>query len=93
MCHLCTVDEPTAPEFTKMLSFPFSTRSPQDRVKDSDSFLNWIRSIKPTEMDTPSDEFAKIDQMLPPPKKTKNESPLKHIGPLLFPVSFQKQRL
>jgi hypothetical protein len=35
------------------------------RIKDLDNILNWIRSGKTTELDTPTGMYSKIDQMLP----------------------------
>ena len=65
-------EEPTVPGFEKMPSVPVSKRSPEDREKDVDSIVNWLRQGKPNDLDTPNDEFAKIDQMLP---KKKGQTP------------------
>ena len=65
-------DEPNVPGFEKMPSIPVSKRSPEDRKQDTDDILNWLRKGKPSELDTPNDEFAKIDQLLP---QKKGQSP------------------
>merc|ERR1712048_936259 len=47
-------------------------RTPEDRQKDVDDITNWIRKGRGSDADTPTNEFATIDQMLPPKK---NQSP------------------
>jgi hypothetical protein len=47
-------------------------RSPEDRQKDVDDITDWIRKGRPGDADSPTNEFATIDQMLPPKK---NQSP------------------
>ena len=61
--NVSPVDAPTHPGFSKHRSIPISRRSPEERQKDVDRVLNWRRAGKPEEMDTPTDEFAKIDKM------------------------------
>jgi hypothetical protein len=71
--NVSPVDAPTHPGFSKHRSIPISRSSPEEREKDVAGVLNWRRAGEPEEMDTPTDEFAKIDKMLP---KKKGESPL-----------------
>merc|ERR1712085_243837 len=40
-------------------------RSPEDRLKDQNGILNWLRESKSPSFDTPDETFKKIDQMLP----------------------------
>merc|ERR1712157_170575 len=53
-------------------SVPVKRRSPEDRQKDVDDITDWIRKGRPSDVDSPTNEFATIDQMLPPKK---NQSP------------------
>lgn len=55
-------------------AIPLSCRTPEQRTNDLENVLtvNWIRSGKPTELDTPTGVFSKIDQMLP---HKQNQSP------------------
>jgi hypothetical protein len=52
-------------KFEKLGSVPISRRSPEDRLKDQDDVLNWLRQSKSPSFDTPDGTFKKIDQMLP----------------------------
>ena len=70
--NVTPTDEPTVPWFEKMPSIPLSKKSPEDREKVVDDIISWLRAGKPNELDTPNDEFAKIDQMLP---QKKGQSP------------------
>ena len=45
-----------------------SRRSPEERKKDVDNVLNWLRNGQHYSMD-PTGEFKKIDQMLPQKRK------------------------
>jgi hypothetical protein len=56
----------------KLPSLPISNRSLDDRQKEVEEFLNWIRAGKPTDKGTPTDRSAKIDQMLP---RKKHQTP------------------
>merc|ERR1712187_1019830 len=56
----------------KLPSVPVARRSPEDRQKDVDDITDWIRKGRPSDVDSPTNEFATIDQMLPPKK---NQSP------------------
>ena len=52
------------PGFKKIGSIPVSKRSPEDRKKETDAILNWLRAGKPEDDDAGS-TFKKIDSMLP----------------------------
>merc|ERR1712183_420988 len=56
----------------KLPSIPIKRRSPEHRQKDIDDITDWIRHGRPSNMDSPTNEFATIDQMLP---TKKNQSP------------------
>merc|ERR1712003_129512 len=60
------------PIMDKLPSVPVKRRSPEDRQKDVDDITDWIRKGRPSDDDSPTNEFATIDQMLPPKK---NQSP------------------
>ena len=53
------VDE-DSPAFNKIGSLPVSRRSPEDRQKDVDNAMTWLRNGK-NDSDDPTDEFKKID--------------------------------
>ena len=59
-------DDEKPTKFDKLPSIPVNKRSPEDRQKDVDDITNWIREGRPSNPDTPTNEFAAIDQMLPP---------------------------
>ena len=50
--------------FNKIGSITVSTRSPEDRRKDVEECLNWLRAGKPDDHDM-ADEFQKIVSLLP----------------------------
>merc|ERR1712032_1340644 len=56
----------------KLPSIPVKRRSPEDRQKDVDDITDWIRQGRPSEIDSPTNEFKTIDQILP---TKKNQSP------------------
>merc|ERR1712232_1118474 len=53
----------------KLPSIPVKRRSPEDREKDVNDITNWIRKGRPSNLDSPINEFKTIDQMLPTKKK------------------------
>merc|ERR1712032_1688718 len=53
----------------KIPSIPVKRRSPEDRQKDVDNIIDWIRKGRPSNLDSPTNEFKTIDQMLPTKKK------------------------
>ena len=60
---------------TLAMSFiPASARSPEDRLNDINSILNWIRSGSKPDDDSISDEVRRINQMLPVKKGQSPES-------------------
>ena len=59
-------DDEKPTKFDKLPSIPVNKRSPEDRQKDVDDITEWIREGRPSNPDTPTNEFAAIDQMLPP---------------------------
>merc|ERR1712087_525298 len=59
--------------FDKVPSVPVARRTPVGRQKDVDDITDWIRKGRPSDDDSPTNEFATIDQMLPPKK---NQSPV-----------------
>merc|ERR1712176_1539575 len=63
-------DETT--DFRNLSSVPIKRKSPEERQKDVDDISDWIRKGRPSDGDSPSNEFSTIDQMLPPKK---NQSP------------------
>merc|ERR1712183_176251 len=64
------IEMPTGME--KLPSIPVKRRSPEDRQKDVDDITDWIRQGRPSEFDSPTNEFKTIDQILP---TKKNQSP------------------
>merc|ERR1712130_247289 len=56
----------------KLPSILVNRRSPEDRQKDVDDITDWIRKNRPSSIDSPTNEFKTIDQMLP---TKKNQSP------------------
>merc|ERR1719162_1159605 len=67
-----SVDDTIPSSMDKLPSVPVKRRSPENRQKDVDDITDWIRKGRPSDVDSPTNEFATIDQMLPPKK---NESP------------------
>merc|ERR1711933_166733 len=67
-----SVEDGVTPSLDKLPSVPVKRRSPEDRQKDVDDITDWIRKGRPIDNDSPTNEFATIDQMLPPKK---NQSP------------------
>jgi hypothetical protein len=59
-------DEEDVPPFDKLNSIPITRRTPEDRKKDVDDALTWIRNGK-DDSDDPTGDFEKIDQLLPKP--------------------------
>ena len=59
------------PALSPIASVPVSRRSPEDREKDIDAILTWMRSKKDDSND-PTGAFKKIDQLLP---KKRGQSP------------------
>ena len=59
-------DDDDIPEFEKLGSIPVSRRTPEQRAKDLEDALNWMRN-KGTddESNDPTGQFRKIDSMLP----------------------------
>merc|ERR1711953_724230 len=64
-------------------SVPVKRRSPEDRQKDVDDITDWIRKGRPSDDDSPTNEFATIDQMLPIKKKQKPDDRAKDIEGVL----------
>merc|ERR1712157_62513 len=64
-------------------SVPVKRRSPEDRQKDVDDITDWIRKGRPSDDDSPTNEFATIDQMLPIKKKQKPDDRAKDIEGIL----------
>merc|ERR1719197_1913392 len=75
--------EDTPGRFDKLNSLPINRRSPEDRERDVDAITDWIRQGKPTEPDSPTSEFQKVDQILPPKKKQSPEDRAKDIEGIL----------
>merc|ERR1712196_385485 len=69
--------------FDKLPSVPVSRRSPEDRQKDVDDITDWIRKARPSDDGSPTNEFATIDQMLPPKKKQSPDERAKDIEGVL----------
>merc|ERR1719463_40724 len=59
-------------KFDKLPSVAVAKRSPEDRQKDVDDIAVWIRNGRRNDDDSPTNEFATIDQMFP---LKKNQSP------------------
>merc|ERR1711953_42691 len=77
--------EPFTDDIEKM-SAPFVSmkqRSPEDRQKDVNDIADWIRNGSPSDDDSPTNEFATIDQMLPPKKKQSPDDRAKDIEGVL----------
>merc|ERR1711988_466355 len=77
--------EPFTDDIEKM-SAPFVSmkqRSPEDRQKDVNDIADWIRNGSPSDDDSPTNEFATIDQMLPPKKKQSPDGRAKDIEGVL----------
>ena len=53
-----------SPPIEKLGSIPVSRRTPEDREKDIDDIVRWLRNGK-DDSDDPTGEFEKIDQMVP----------------------------
>merc|ERR1712183_422442 len=69
--------------FDKLPSVPISRRTPKDRQKDVDDITDWIRKGRPSNSDSPTNEFATIDQMLPSKKKQSPEDRAKDVEGVL----------
>eukprot|EP00536_Pseudo-nitzschia_multiseries_P019368 jgi/Psemu1/60330/gm1.60330_g len=54
--------------FDNLGSLSISRRSPEERLKDQEDVLNWLRQSKDPSADTPEGEFQMIDQALPSKK-------------------------
>ena len=57
-------EDDDVPAFEKLNFVPVSRRSPEERNKDVDDILDWIRSKKEPSKD-PTGEFKKVNQLLP----------------------------
>merc|ERR1712078_928002 len=64
-------------------SISIKKRSPEDRQKDVDDITDWIRKGCPSDVDSTKNEFATIDQMLPPKKKQSPDARAKDIEGVL----------
>merc|ERR1712157_69838 len=64
-------------------SVPVKRRSPEDREKDVNNISDWIRKGRPSDDDSPTNEFSTIDQMLPPKKKQSPDDRAKDIEGVL----------
>jgi hypothetical protein len=57
---------PAVDKFNKVPSVPISRRTPEQRAKDLENTLNWLRNKgKDDEVFDPTGEFRKLDSMLP----------------------------
>jgi hypothetical protein len=65
------VSDPTILDFESIGTVQIKRRSPDDRKKEIDNILNWIRSGKPHDEDS-CEIYCKIDQML---RATKGQTP------------------
>jgi broad-specificity NMP kinase len=65
-------DSPSSP-FDKVGSVPLSRRTPEERAKDVDNALNWLRNKgKNDDGNDPTGEFRRLDSILP---KKKGQTP------------------
>ena len=62
--HNISIDDDTLPALSKMGNLPISRRSPEERKKDTNDVLSWIRQDKDSAFD-PSGDFRKLDNLLP----------------------------
>merc|ERR1712196_638162 len=58
-------------------------RSPEERLNDVEDITDWIRKGRPSDVDTPTQEFATIDQMLPLKKKQSPDDRAKNVEGIL----------
>ena len=65
------MDEPT--EFEKLGSLPISRRTPEERSKEEQSIMNWLRNSKDPSNDTPNGDFQAVDQLLPTKERQSDE--------------------
>jgi len=72
------MDDELNPSFSQLPSVPVSKRSPQDRKKETDSVLSWLRNPQDQKLD-PTEEFTRVDQMLPKKKGQKPEDRAREI--------------
>merc|ERR1712078_211874 len=93
-----TDDDASVPDFTKPGFASASARSPEDRLSDINSILNWIRSGSKPDDDSISDEVRRINQMLPVKKGQSPESRARDIESALdwmrsndMPTTFEDQ--
>ena len=69
--------------FDKLNSLPINRRSPEDRERDVDAITDWIRQGKPSEADSPTSEFQRVDQILPPKQKQSPEDRARDVESVL----------
>merc|ERR1711971_169822 len=67
----------------KLPSIPVKRRSPEDRQKDVDDITDWIRKGRPIDLDSPTNEFKTVDQMLPTKKKQSTDYRAKDVEGVL----------
>merc|ERR1711933_25676 len=75
--------ENTPGSFEILSHLPVDRRPPKERQSDVDDITDWIRSGKPSEPDSSTGEFERIDQMLPQKKNQKPEDRAKDIEGVL----------
>merc|ERR1712232_561498 len=67
----------------KLPSIPVKRRSPEVRQKDVNEITSWIRKGRPSNLDSPTNEFKTIDQMLPTKKKQSADDRAKDVEGVL----------
>merc|ERR1712183_578559 len=67
----------------KLPSIPIKRRSPEDRQKDVDNIIDWIKEGRPSNLDSPTNEFETIDRMLPKKEKQNADDRAKDIEGVL----------
>merc|ERR1712227_604846 len=78
-----SIDDTMPASMDKLPSVPVKRRSPEDRQKDVDDINDWIRKGRLSDDDSPTNEFATIDQMLPIKKKQNPDDGAKDIEGVL----------
>ena len=62
----CAATVPAVDKFNKVPSVPISRRTPEQRAKDLENTLNWLRNKgKDDDVNDPTGDFRKLDSMMP----------------------------
>ncbi|MGK3734880.1 MAG: hypothetical protein ACI90V_001719, partial [Bacillariaceae sp.] len=76
--HNISTDDDILPALSKTGNLPISRRSPEERKKDVNDVLSWIRGDKVSALD-PSGVFKKLDHLLPEKKKMSSKNRAREI--------------